>query len=201
MLATGSEIVVRPIREKDAAGLARAHARLSPRSRQMRFLNPMPKLSSAQLRYLTEVDHRDHEAVVAIERGSRAIVGVARYVRLQHRPDVAELAAVVIDEWQGRGVGRTLVHALVDRARENGVERFSALVSSENDPVNGWLKGVGATAHRDLFELDYEFPIALLARSRVPALRRSSSRSPLQSGIEALQRRLRRALKPVRNPS
>jgi RimJ/RimL family protein N-acetyltransferase len=177
MLAIGSEIVVRPIREKDAPGLARAHARLSPWSRQMRFLNPMPKLSSAQLRYLTEVDHRDHEALVAIERGSGAIVGVARYVRLQDHPDVAELAAAVIDEWQGRGVGRTLVHALVDRARKNGVERFSAVVSSENEAVNGWLKRVGATPRRDRLELDYEFPIASLARSQVPGI------APLQFSV------------------
>jgi hypothetical protein len=79
-LRDGSAVLIRPIRSSDAPLLAEGFARLSARSRWMRFLTVKNELTPTELRYLTDIDHRDHEALGALSRDGRG-VGVARYVR------------------------------------------------------------------------------------------------------------------------
>jgi GNAT superfamily N-acetyltransferase len=67
------------------------------------------------------VDHRDHEALLAVIPGSSKSVGVTRYVRDHERPDRAEIAVAVLESWQGRGVGKALLRVLADRARNEGI--------------------------------------------------------------------------------
>lgn len=129
-LRDGSRIALREVRPSDKGGIASAFDRLSPESRYRRFFTPMQRLSQADLRYLTEVDHRDHEAVIAIGPAGEP-VGVARYVRREH-PGEAEVAVVVVDDWQGRGAGTALLERLIERATANGIERFVALVLAQN---------------------------------------------------------------------
>jgi GNAT superfamily N-acetyltransferase len=128
----GREILVRPIGPGDKELLQAAFERLSPESRYRRFFAPMERLSGEDLRYLTEVDHRDHEALVAFDPGDGQIIGVARYVRAQ-APTEAEVAVVVADPWHGRGVATALLDRLVGRAREEGIDHFTALVLSDNE--------------------------------------------------------------------
>jgi RimJ/RimL family protein N-acetyltransferase len=125
------ELLVRPVRSDDKRRLAQAFDRLSPETRYRRFFAPVEELSGQDLRYLTEVDHHAHEALVAINPENGAIIGVARYVRSDD-PGEAEVAVVVGDPWQGRGVATALLQELVGRAREEGIERFVALVMSDN---------------------------------------------------------------------
>ena len=129
-LHDGSVIELREVRADDKDAIAAGFARLSPESRYRRFFSAVDRLSPADLRYLTEVDHRDHEAVIAFDEGG-GTVGVARYVRGDDAS--AEVAVVVGDEWQGKGAGTALLERLTERAAENGVERFVALVLQEND--------------------------------------------------------------------
>jgi GNAT superfamily N-acetyltransferase len=129
-LLNGSEITLREVTPDDKEAIAAGFERLSPESRYRRFFSPMKRLSEADLRYLTEVDHRDHEAIVAIGPGDEP-VGVARYVRGE-RVAEAEVAVAVVDDWQGRGAATALLERLVQRARENGIERFVAVVLEEN---------------------------------------------------------------------
>ena len=70
--------------------------------------------------YLTEIDHHDHEAIIALEEESGEGIGVARYVRNPTHPETAEVAVTVIDEWQGRGLGTLLLEVLGQRARAEG---------------------------------------------------------------------------------
>ena len=128
----GTELVVRPIEPGDRGALVTGFERLSPESRYRRFFSPLRRLSETDLRYLTEVDHRDHEALIAFDRESGDPVGVARYVRSQEPTD-AEVAVTVVDDWQGRGVATALLEELVARAREEGIERFLALILGENE--------------------------------------------------------------------
>jgi RimJ/RimL family protein N-acetyltransferase len=130
-LRDGSEIVVRPVRPEDKDAIAAGFERMSPQSRYRRFFAPLERLSARDLRYLTEVDHQDHEALIAFERPTGVPVGVARYVR-SDEPREAEVAVTVVDDWQGRGAATALLESLVERARDEGVERFVALVLSEN---------------------------------------------------------------------
>ena len=129
-LSDGSTITLREVRPDDKDGIAAGFAALSPESRYRRFFTAMNRLSAADLRYLTEVDHVDHEAVIGIapEGGP---VGVARYVRGDVREE-AEVAVAVADAWQGKGAATALLERLVERARENGIERFVASVLQEN---------------------------------------------------------------------
>jgi GNAT superfamily N-acetyltransferase len=119
-LRDGTRIEIRPIRPEDRDELAAGLERLSPKSRYRRFLTPTDELSERELDYLTHVDHRDHEALVARDADSGAGVGVARFVRWADDPDAAEFAAAVADDWQGRGVGTLLLDELTKRARRGG---------------------------------------------------------------------------------
>ena len=127
----GLELLLRPLRPDDKRRIAQAFERLSPETRYRRFFAPLPRLSEQDLRYLTEVDHHDHEALAAVNPENGAIVGVARYVRSDD-PTEAEVAVAVGDPWQGRGVATALLQRLVARAREEGIDHFVALVMSDN---------------------------------------------------------------------
>jgi RimJ/RimL family protein N-acetyltransferase len=132
IVAGDLELLLRPVRSDDKRRLASAFERLSPETRYRRFFAPLERLSGQDLRYLTEVDHHDHEAIVAVNPENGAIVGVARYVRSED-PTEAEVAVVVGDPWQGHGVATALLRQLVARAREEGIDHFVALVLSENE--------------------------------------------------------------------
>jgi GNAT superfamily N-acetyltransferase len=119
------------------------HHELSDRSRRLRFLVPTSSdISDEDLEYLTDVDHRRHEAVVALD-GDR-MVGVARYVRTPGQRESAEVAVVVVDDRQGQGIGTALLDDLTQLARDNGISRYTALVSRDNDVVLGAIERAGA---------------------------------------------------------
>jgi GNAT superfamily N-acetyltransferase len=131
-VADGLSVLVRPIEPGDKRRLADAFERLSPETRYRRFFAPLERLSQRDLRYLTEIDHRDHEALAAVNPENGAIIGVARYVRSAD-PAEAEVAVVVGDPWQHKGVATALLERLVERARATGIDHFVALVMSENE--------------------------------------------------------------------
>ena len=139
-LADGSTVFLREVLPTDRRAIAEGFDRLSPESRYRRFFTAMSRLSESDLTYLTEVDHHDHEAVLAFD-GDGGPVGVARYVRGE-RPEEAEVAVAVIDDWQGRGAGTALLERLVERAHENGIERFVASVLAENDEALDLFKSL-----------------------------------------------------------
>jgi RimJ/RimL family protein N-acetyltransferase len=129
----GRRVFVRPIAPGDKALLQDGLQRLSPESVRRRFLGAKTQLSPAELRYLTEVDGRDHIALVALDAGDpSALVGVARCVRSPEAPDSAEMAIVVGDDWQGLGLGHALAHELAGTAARAGVRRFTAVVLADN---------------------------------------------------------------------
>ena len=125
------EVLLRPIRPDDKRRLAQAFERLSSETRYRRFFSPVDRLGEQDLRYLTEIDHLDHEAIAAVNPENGMIIGVARYVRSEV-PTEAEVAVVVGDPWQGHGVATALLQHLVARAREAGIDHFVALVLSDN---------------------------------------------------------------------
>ena len=132
LVEDGLSVLIRHIEADDKRRVAAAFEQLSPETRYRRFFAPLSRLSERDLRYLTEVDHRDHEALVAIDPDTDEISGVARYVR-GREPREAEVAVVVVDPWQQKGVGSALLERLVARAREAGIEHFVAVVLSDNE--------------------------------------------------------------------
>ena len=134
-------IVIRSIRPDDTVRLRALLRELSAETRYMRFHQVVSDLTPAQWRYLTDVDGRDHVALVACV--GRRIVGVCRYIRDRKRPDVAEVAFVVSDNLQRRGLGRRLRDRLVAVARSNGIRSFEAFVTPQNVRIRRLLSGGG----------------------------------------------------------
>ncbi|HTU14566.1 MAG TPA: GNAT family N-acetyltransferase [Solirubrobacterales bacterium] len=137
-LGPGIEVLVRPIRPSDKALLQKGFSTLTPESRYQRFFAPVERLTDSDLIYLTEVDHSEHEALIAIDPEDGSLVGVARYIKTKVRnsetkvKNEAEVAIIVSDAWQGKGLGTALLQRLARRAAEEGVEYFLALVLESN---------------------------------------------------------------------
>jgi RimJ/RimL family protein N-acetyltransferase len=161
-LRDGERIEIRPIRPEDREVLADGVRRMSAESRYRRFFSPLDHLSEQQLTYLTEVDHHDHEALVALEEGTGQGIGVARFVRSESDAEVAEFAVAVADDWHNRGVGTALIHRLADRAREEGIRRFSGSILEENRPMLDLADELGDVSVRDrsagAVEIEVELP-------------------------------------------
>jgi RimJ/RimL family protein N-acetyltransferase len=161
VLRDGSVVLIRPVQGADAPLLADGFDRLSASSRRMRFLTAKPELSPAELRYLTEVDHHDHEALGAVDHADGRGVGVARYIRSAEDTRTAELAVTVVDEWQGRGLGTELVARLSERAHEEGICRFTALAAADNAAVARLARSLGGNlVLRESATVTYEIPLA-----------------------------------------
>ena len=159
-LDDGAQLTIRPVRPDDKPLLADAFAQLSDESRYRRFFTPLRELGAEQLAYLTELDHRDHEALLALDAPDGACVGVARFVRVA--PEVAEPAVVVADRWQHRGLGTALLEKLADRARAEGITRFSAIVLAQNRDAIRLLERLGDATREDDGDV-LHFDIALPA--------------------------------------
>jgi RimJ/RimL family protein N-acetyltransferase len=133
-LPDGASILVRPIRPDDKRMLEDGLRHLSDESVQRRFLTLKRSFSRSELQYLTEVNGRDHVALVAEYPGEpvRRLIAVARFVRLADDPTAAEVAIVVADDWHRRGVGTELAEQLAAEARRSGIRRFTATMASDN---------------------------------------------------------------------
>src|SRR5690242_9826358 len=176
VLRDGSKVVIRQIRRSDAPLLADGFARLGPESRRLRFLRRKDELSAAELRYFTDIDHHDHEALGALDHAAGGGVGVARYVRDASDPQSAEIAVTVVDDWQGRGLGAELLAQLSGRARAEGIRRFTALVSADNAAMTALLRRLCADPlHREYGTVEWEIPL-------VPAAESSSDRQRAVGG-------------------
>ena len=116
---------VEPMEPALAAALVRFHESLSPATTRSRFFVAHPHLTIEEVTRFTEVDHDEREALVVLD-GDRELVAVARFDRLAPGSAVAEVAFVVADAWQHRGIGAAVFGALVERATELGVRRFVA---------------------------------------------------------------------------
>jgi len=102
------------------------------------------RLSEKELQYFTECDGVNHYAIVASHydgtSSSPSGVGVARYVRLKDQPEVAELAIVVVDCWQQKGVGKRLLKRIVAAAAENKIKKIMAISQADNEELQGLLR-------------------------------------------------------------
>ena len=158
-LRDGAEVIVRPIRPDDKQALLDGFGRLSAESVYRRFLTPMETLGPSQLAYLTEVDHHDHEALIAFDAATRLAVGAGRFVRTGE--GTAEAAVTVVDDWQGRGMGTALTSLLAERALEEGIECFTALLLTENEEMLGLLGSLGTvtTTAREAGTIQVEVPL------------------------------------------
>ncbi len=134
-LRDGTTALIRPIGPADRERLKEGFESASAESVFLRFLFPQPRLSSGQLEYLTAVDHVRHEALIAVDPETGQSFGTARYVRSDDDPETAEFAVGVGDRWMRIGLGTALLSALLVRAREAGITRWTGLIHPENAAI------------------------------------------------------------------
>lgn len=134
--------VLRPLRSGERRPVLEVFEGLSERSRRLRFLGSKPRLLERDLAVLADVGCCGREAVTATDRETGRTVGIARFVRDADAPE-AEIAFEVVDDWQGRGLGRALLQALGTLAREEGILRFRALIAFGNAPAFALVRGLG----------------------------------------------------------
>lgn len=149
-LRDGRSIEIRALRPGDETQMLAAVARTSPQSLYRRFFGPKKGFSEREKAFFLNIDFVDHVALVAtIEHSGRAeIVGGARYVVAE--PGIAEIAFIVIDEFQGQGVGSALLRHLIVLAKRASLRQLVADVLPENTSMINILKksGVPATTTR-----------------------------------------------------
>jgi GNAT superfamily N-acetyltransferase len=138
-----SPIGIRQLAAGERQAVLEVFRGLSDRSRRLRFHGAKPALLDRDLDELVRVGCCGREAVAAVEVASGRAIGVARFVR-EPGTATAEIAFAVVDEWQGRGIGRALVEELASLARREGIERFRASVVAGNDAALALLRGLGA---------------------------------------------------------
>jgi GNAT superfamily N-acetyltransferase len=135
------DVRVRPLHRDEGAPLDAVFAGLSPESRYLRFHSPVDRLTTPLRRALLDVDGCRHVALVAESPDGEA-VGIARLVRDARQKEQAEVAFEVVDAWQGRGVGRLLLIAIVEEAARIGVSRVHAWVLTGNAAALALVRAV-----------------------------------------------------------
>src|SRR5918998_2013879 len=166
LLADGTAVRLRPIRPRDADALVALHSRFSERTRYLRYFSPYPRIPERDLRRFVNVDHRDREAFVVVLGGE--IIAVGRYERLRADSPDAEVAFVVEDAHQGRGIGSVLLEHLADAARRAAISRFVAEVLPQNGGMLRVFSDFGYQVQRQYADgvVHLSFPIAPTDRSR-----------------------------------
>lgn len=132
LASDGGVVHLRPIVPDDADRIVDFHSRLSERTRYLRYFGPTPTLAPREIARMTTVDHHRRVALVAELGGQIIAVGIYEGLADTGKPESAEVAFVVADEHQGRGLGPILLEHLAGAAAENGITRFEAEVLSEN---------------------------------------------------------------------
>lgn len=148
VLKDGTELVLRPVLPGDSERTARGPVQFSTETLYRRFMS-MRAPSTALMNYLFQVDYVDHFVWVLVDGVDGPVVADARFVRDVADPSVAEIAFLVGDAYQGRGIGNFLMDSLVIAAHVGGVQRFTARVLSDNLPMRTILDRFGAHWQRD----------------------------------------------------
>lgn len=203
-LTDGQEVVLRLVQPSDRELLLQGLARMSPRSRYFRFMGARNDLGESELRYLCEVDGFDHFAMGALvehdDDGEEGIA-VARFVRLADDRGAAEPAIAVIDDYQGKGLGKALLKRLVSAARERGIRRFRCDFLPSNRTVRHLVRDLEQSAvvreDDEVVTMEFELPDPSIGELVSEALRRSGM---YQAFVEVargvLPVRLRRSTEP-----
>jgi len=172
-LRDGEQVLVRPIRLADGDQLTGLHARLSPDSIYWRYFGFKSTLSPAEVRRFTDITEEWRFALIAV-RSTGQLAGVARYEGQADRTD-AEIALIVDDALQHRGLGTLLLQRLVDVAMMSGMTSLTAVVLASNRPMLHLLQALHlpSTSARDSGSVEVRLQLAGLElpadRSRVAA--------------------------------
>ncbi len=156
-IVNGKRVWLRLLEPGDANLIRLFYWRLSSETIYRRFLSPIKPPANALVKKLVDVDHHDREALIALDE--RGIVGVARYATGAGAS--REVAVVVADDWQGRGLGTMLMRRLAHIARMRGIAAFHATMLGDNRRAQSLVRGLspGATMRFEDGYLEAEIPL------------------------------------------
>lgn len=146
--ADGSELMLRPVLPGDSERSNHPSVEFSSETLYRRFMSTRAP-SPALMNYLFQVDYVDHFVWVLLDGADGPVVADVRFVRDLDDPATAEIAFIVADDYQGRGIGSFLMDALIISARAGGVQRFTARLLSDNLAMRHILDRFGAEWDRD----------------------------------------------------
>ena len=149
-LTHGLTIVVRPLVNGDVEAVAAVFAGLGDESRRRRFNAAKPCLTDSDLAALARVDS-SHHALVAHVLGDTRPIALAQLARTSG--ETAEVAFVVADEYQNRGIGSALTRMLLDDARAAGIREITALATGDNRAAVALIRRIA-----DVLEIRLEGP-------------------------------------------
>ena len=161
-LDDGVRILLRPAGYADGPAILDGFARCSADTRYFRFLSGGYQLTDERLHALTDADHRDHAVWLALDLDAPGtpVAALTRFARSTTEPHLAEVAFIVADAYQARGLGRLLLDALRVSAAVDGITTFVANVLAENAPMKALLLHRGAhVVRRDGAELRMELAL------------------------------------------
>ena len=151
VLADGGTARLRPVQPTDAATLVAFYDRVSDTSKYLRFMQPHAELTAGELHAATHPDHRDH--VVLLFELRDEVIAVGRYDLLPGLAErVADVAFLVRDDQQGRGVAHLLLEHLAAVGRANGIGRFVAEMLPENRRMVRVFTGAGYSVRPELVD-------------------------------------------------
>lgn len=163
VIADGTEVLFRPIRPTDEEPMRDMFYSLSERSVQHRFFQPVKSMGHSRVMPMVSIDYRKDMAIVTTieDLAGERIVAVGRYMRASEEDKMAEVAFLVRDEWQNRGIGRALLQYLIDIAQKHGIKGFVASVLADNKQMMGVFHSCGyklSTNFQDgIYEVSFRF--------------------------------------------
>ncbi len=133
-LKAGGRAFLRPLKLTDEPRLRELFYRLSPESVHYRFFRMIKSMPHDKLQEFLKIDYEsDMGIIVQPDKSETApIVAIAHYLK-EPRTNYAEAAFLVLDDWQGKGVGTALMQSLVECARRQGIAGFTATVLADNE--------------------------------------------------------------------
>lgn len=181
----GDPLLLRPVLPGDRERSDDESVEFSTETLYRRFMSTRAP-SPALMNYLFQVDYVDHFVWVLLDGADGPVVADVRFVRDPSDPATAEIAFIVADDYQGRGIGSFLMDAVTIAARVGGVQRFTARLLSDNIAMRHILDRFGAEWERDE-------PGVVTTVFDVPALEQLRIDSDLADGIRSMTRQVVRA--------
>ncbi|EQC49190.1 acetyltransferase, GNAT family [Bacteriovorax sp. BSW11_IV] len=140
-LKNGQKATLQMVRPEDKNLFLEGFSHLSEETKRQRFLGPKKELSPKELDFYSSPDDYNHIAYsVCIREPKAQGLGVARLVRLTKDGPTAELGILIVDKYQGQGIGSILMEAIIKRAKEVGIKNITGLMNNTNTPMIGLLK-------------------------------------------------------------